>query len=230
MPPPAFSRRLAAEAFATSVLVFAGTGVVVFDRINGGNVTLVGIALVWGLTVAAMAYAVGPVSGAHMNPAVTVGLALARRFRWAEVPGYVLAQIGGAIVGSLLLAAVTRFAPDAGLGLTRPFRPDRGWECLALEVWLTGLLVYVVLGLGVEAKAVGGLVVGGVIALEVLLGGPVSGASMNPARSLAPAAVSGNFDFLWVYLVGPLAGAALAVPACRLTQRPGCCTAAEGCG
>ncbi len=208
------SRLFAAEWFATFVLVFGGTGVVVVNGLSDKSVTLVGIALTWGLLVATMAYAVGPVSGAHMNPAVTLGLAVAGRHPWRLVPGYMIAQVGGAFTASGLLWLFIRKAPHLGLAPTLPFDPNWAVECFGLEVWLTGVLVFVVLGLSTaraDIRPVAGFVAGAVISLEVLFGGPVTGASMNPARSLAPAVVGGTFDFLWIYLTAPFAGALLAV-------------------
>ncbi|MBA4067018.1 MAG: aquaporin [Isosphaera sp.] len=209
-------RPLVAEWLATFVLVFGGTGVVVVNGLSDKAVSLVGIALTWGLLVATMAYAVGPVSGAHMNPAVTLGLAVAGRHPWRLVPGYMLAQCLGAFAASGLLWALTRKAPHLGLAPTLPFHPDWAGECFALEVWLTGVLMFVVLSLSAarpEIQPLGGFVAGGVISLEVLFGGPVTGASMNPARSLAPAVVGGTLDFLWLYLSAPFLGAVLAVAA-----------------
>jgi aquaporin Z len=206
-------RRLLAEGFGTFLLVFGGTGVVVVNGLSNGAVTLVGIALTWGLLVAALVYAFGPVSGAHINPAVTLGLATAGKFPWKDVPSYIFAQCVGAITASLLLAILTQKEPPADLGTTKVFR-DWVWECFVLEVWLTGMLVFVVLSLGNTAPSVqtlGGFIVGGVITLEVAFAGPITGASMNPARSLGPAVVSSKFEYLWLYLIAPPIGALVAV-------------------
>ena len=216
-------RRLAAEWFATFVLIFGGTGVVVVNGLSDKAVTLAGIALTWGLLVASMAYAVGPVSGAHMNPAVTLGLTAAGMFPKKDVPGYLLAQCGGAFTASLLLAFLTRKASHLGLAPTQPFDPNWVWECFIFEVWLTGVLVYVVLALSTarpEIQPLGGFIAGGVIVLEVLFGGPVTGASMNPARSLAPAVVGGKLEYLWLYLTAPFVGALLAVVLWKLMHAP----------
>jgi aquaporin Z len=221
-------RLLAAELFGTFVLVFAGTGAIVFDSVNPGKIGHVGIALTFGLVVLAMVYAVGSVSGAHLNPAVTVGLWLARRVPGSRVLPFVAAQCAGAFAASALLFAMYPDHPT--LGATLPHGPP--WHSLVLEVWLTAVLVFVILALAVADPAVrplGGVIVGAVIALEALFAGPISGASMNPARSLAPAVVSGALDHLWVYLAAPLVGALVAVPACACVQRPGCCANAEEC-
>jgi len=216
------SRRLFAELFGTFVLVFAGTGAIVFDSVNPGKIGHVGIALTFGLVVLSMAYAVGSVSGAHLNPAVTVGLWAARRVPGKQVLPFVAAQIVGAFAASGLLFAMYPEHPT--LGATLPHGP--AWHSFVLEVWLTAVLVFVILAVTIaepSVRALGGLIVGAVIALEAMFAGPISGASMNPARSLAPAITSGSLEHLWVYLVAPLVGAALAVPTCAIIQQPGCC-------
>lgn len=221
------TRRLFAELFGTFVLVFAGTGAIVFDSVNPGKIGHVGVALTFGLVVLAMVYAVGSVSGAHLNPAVTVGLWAARRVPGRQVAPFVAAQLAGAFAASGLLFAM--YPDHATLGATLPHGPP--WHSFVLEVWLTAVLVFVVLAVSIaepSVRVLGGVVVGAVIALEALFAGPISGASMNPARSLAPALVSARVEHLWVYLVAPLVGAALAVPACSIIQRPGCCRAG-GC-
>jgi aquaporin NIP len=220
-------RPLIAEWFSTFVLIFGGTGVVVVNGLTNGGVSLVGIALTWGLLVATMAYAVGPVSGAHMNPAVTLGLAYAGKHSWKFVPTYILAQCAGAFTASLLLALLTRQAAHLGLAPTGPYTPADGspwvWECFVLEVWLTGVLMFVVLSVSTsrpEIQSLGGFIAGGVIALEVLFCGPVTGASMNPARSLAPAVVGGKLEHLWLYLIAPPLGAVIAVIIWKVLHQP----------
>ncbi len=215
-------KRVAAEALGTFALVFAGTTAVVVNAT--GAVSHVGVALTFGLVVFALIAALGDVSGAHLNPAVTLAFRVARRFPGREVLPYVLAQCAGAILASL---AVRLLFPDAvGLGGTAPAGSEvQSW---ALELILTAGLMFVVLGVSTGAKEKGitaGLAVGGVVALEALFAGPVSGASMNPARSLGPALVAGQLGGLWVYLTAPVVGAALAVLACRCVREEGCCTA-----
>jgi aquaporin Z len=222
------TRRLSAELFGTFVLVFAGTGAIVFDSVNPGKIGHVGVALTFGLVVLAMVYAVGSVSGAHLNPAVTVGLWAARRLPGRQVMPFVGAQLTGAFAASALLFAMYPTHPT--LGATIPHGP--AWHSFVLEVWLTAVLVFVVLAVTIaepSVKALGGVIVGAVIALEALFAGPISGASMNPARSLAPGIVSGQVEYLWVYVAAPLAGALVAVPACACIQQPGCCACAEEC-
>jgi aquaporin NIP len=220
-------RKLAAELFGTFVLVFAGTGAIVVNDVSGHAVTHVGVSLTFGLVVLALVYALGDVSGAHLNPAVTLGFFLARRFPAGRVPGYVLSQCAGAFLASGLLRAL--FPGHPGLGLTRPAGPD--WQSFVLEVVLTLFLMLVVLSVATGAKERGlmaGVAVGAVIGLEALFAGPVCGASMNPARSLAPAVVAGQLASLWVYLTAPVLGAALAVPLCRCVhERPCCCALSE---
>lgn len=216
------SRRLFAEVFGTFVLVFAGTGAIVFDSVNPGKIGHLGVALTFGLVVLAMVYAVGSVSGAHINPAVTVGLWAARRIPGRQVLPFVAAQLVGAFAASGLLLAMYPDHPT--LGATLPHGP--AWHSFVLEVLLTAILVFVVLAVSIaepNIRVLGGVIVGAVIALEALFAGPISGASMNPARSLAPAVASGSVQHLWVYLVAPLLGAAVAVPTCAVIQQPGCC-------
>jgi aquaporin Z len=208
-------RKLAAELFGTFALVFAGTGAIVVNEVRGGAVTHVGIALTFGLIVLALVYALGDVSGAHLNPAVTLGFCLADRFPGRTVVPYILSQCAGALLASGLLRLL--FPGDSTtLGVTLPSGP--AVQSFVLEAILTLLLMFVILSVSTGAKEKGimaGVAVGSVIALEALFAGPVCGASMNPARSAAPALVSLRLDHLWVYLLGPTLGAGLAVPAFR---------------
>ena len=209
--------RYAAEVFATFALVFAGTGAVVIDAVTGGGVSHVGIAVTFGLVVMAMIYAVGDVSGAHLNPAVTVGFWLARRLPGRCVAPYVLSQLAGAFAASLALRGM--FGNRAYLGATLPAGSE--WQSFALETVLTAVLMFVILCVSTGPKEVGvmaGIAVGGVIGFEAMFAGPISGASMNPARSLAPALISGHLQSVWVYLLAPVTGAAIAVPCWRITR------------
>lgn len=200
----------------TFALVAAGTGAIVVDGLTGA-VTHVGVALTFGLVVLAMIYAVGSLSGAHLNPAVSVGFWLAGRFPLAHAGAYTGAQLVGALAASLLLRAV--FPQSTTLGATIPtVGPGAAF---ALEAVLTFLLMFVIVRVATGAKEQGlmaGVAVGAAVALGALFGGPVTGASMNPARSLAPALVSGAADGLWLYLTAPYAGAALAIGVHRLLQ------------
>jgi len=204
--------RLLAELLGTFCLVFAGTGAIVVNEAANGVVTHVGVALVFGLVVMSMIYALGDVSGAHLNPAVTVSFALARRFRWREVPGYLGAQLAGAVAASALLRLV--FPGGGALGATLP--TGGIVPSFVMEIVTTFMLMLVILTVSSGPKERGlmaGIAVGGVVGLSALFAGPISGASLNPARSIAPAVVSGHMEGLWIYLVGPTLGAALAVPA-----------------
>jgi aquaporin Z len=201
----------------TFVLVFAGTGAVVIDAVTGGQVTHIGIGLTFGLVVMGMIYAIGDVSGAHMNPAVTLGFFFARRFPARHVLPYVVAQVIGALAASLLLLCL--FGNHASLGATLP--AGSAWQSFGLEVVLTAILMFVVLCVACGSKETGimaGIAIGGVVGLEAIFAGPICGASMNPARSLAPALVSLNLHAMWVYLSAPFLGAVVAVPLWRLTR------------
>ena len=220
------ARRCFAESLGTAVLVFAGCGAIVVQSATGA-LGHPGVALTWGLVVLALVYTLGDRSGAHLNPAVTLGLTLAGRFPKSEALPYIGAQVAGAFVASALLLLL--FPDDATLGATLP----RGgvWQSFALEVGLTWFLMLAVLCItrGAAHKGITvGLVAGAIIGLEAMFAGPISGASMNPARSLAPAVVSGCVGAVWIYLTAPILGAALAVPTCRGISAPGCCTASEG--
>ncbi len=216
------SKKLVAELFGTFALVFAGTGAITINDVSGGLVTHVGIALTFGLVVTAMIYAVGDVSGAHLNPAVTFGFWLSGRFKTASVLPYILTQIAGAVFASALLHVL--FSRHPTLGMTLPAGTE--WQSFILEFVLTFILMFVILNVSTGAKEKGikaGIAVGAVIALEALFAGPICGASMNPARSLAPALVSLKFQSLWLYLIAPVAGATLAVLSCRCMQDKSCC-------
>lgn len=212
-----------AEIFGTFALVFAGTGAIVINDASGGAITHVGIALTFGLIVLAMIYTVGDVSGAHLNPAVTIGFWAAHRLPGREVPAYLASQITGAVLASALLRVL--FPGDKLLGATLPAGSDM--QSFILEGVLTFILMLVILNVSTGANEKGitaGIAVGAVIALEAMFAGPICGASMNPARSLAPALVSGHFEHLWIYLAAPPLGACAAMFACRCIREKGCCT------
>lgn len=192
---PSLSRRLLAEAFGTFCLVFAGTGAVVVDEVTGGGVTHVGVAATFGLVVMVLSYALGRVSGCHINPAVTLGLWAAGRCDRSLVLPFIGSQCAGACVASGVLRVLF---PDSGtLGATIPAGSDL--QSLGFEFVLTLILMFVILSVssgGHAEQLLGGIIVGGVIGLEALFAGPISGASMNPARSLGPAVVSLHFGAL----------------------------------
>jgi len=221
-------KRFVAEAIGTFTLVFAGTGAIVINDTTGGAVTHVGIALTFGLVVLAMIYALGDVSGAHLNPAVTLGFWAARRFPVRDVVPYLISQCLGAFAASAMLRFL--FPVNATLGATLPAGP--AMQSFVLEIVLTAILMFVILNVSTGAKEKGvtaGIAVGAVIALEALFAGPICGASMNPARSLAPAVVSGHWEHLWLYLAAPILGALAAVLACRCVQAEGCCSTVGSC-
>ncbi len=212
-------RALAAEVLGTFALVFAGTGAIVVNDASGGAVSHVGVALTFGLVVLAMIYAVGDVSGAHLNPAVTLGFLAAGRFERRLVVPYLAAQCVGALLASLAMWLL--FPSHPTLGATTPSGP--AVQSFVMEGILTFLLMFVILSVATGAKEKGvmaGVAVGAVIALEALFAGPVSGASMNPARSLAPALVSGRIDHLWLYLAAPVLGGWIGVLAHECVRAP----------
>ncbi len=208
---PLFNRAFA-EFLGTFFLVFSGTGAIVVNEVSGGVVTHAGVALTFGLVVMAVIYAIGDVSGAHINPAVTVAFWLAKRFRGSDVAPYIGAQCMGALAASVALRVM--FPSAETLGETIP--AGGAMQSFVLEVILTFMLMFVILAVATGAKEKGvmaGVAIGGVIAFEAMFAGPISGASMNPARSLGPAVVNGQLDSIWIYLAAPVVGAALAVPA-----------------
>lgn len=216
-------KKCAAELLGTFSLVFAGTGAIVTNDVSSGTVSHVGIALTFGLVVLAMIYALGDVSGAHLNPAVTFGFWMARRFPAHQVLPYILSQCLGAFLASASLRLL--FPLHATLGATLP--TGSALQSFILESILTWLLMFVILCVSTGSKEKGitaGVAVGSVVGLEALFAGPISGASMNPARSLAPALVALHLDNLWIYLVAPTFGAFLAVFTCRYVQTEGCCS------
>ena len=217
-------KKLFTEFLGTLGVVFAGTGAIVVND-QTGALGHAGIALTFGLIVLAMIYCFGDISGAHMNPAVTIGFAAAGRSEWRTVPGYIGAQLLGAFAASGLLRFL--FPGSTHLGATFP--AGSATQSFVLEIILTFFLMLVVLSVSTGAKEKGvtaGIAIGAVIALEAMFAGPICGASMNPARSLAPALVSGHFGHLWIYIAAPVLGALLAIPACCGVREPGCCRAA----
>ena len=218
--------KLAAEAFGTFALVFTGTGAIIANETSGGAVTHVGIALSFGLIVLAMIYALGDVSGCHLNPAVTVGFLVARRFEGRRVVPYIVSQCLGAVFASITLRLM--FPSHLTLGATVP--AGTALQSFVLEFILTLMLMFVILSVSTGSKEKGvlaGVAVGAVITLEALFAGPISGASMNPARSLAPALISLRLDSLWIYLMAPVLGASAGALACRCIQDPACCQSVE---
>ena len=211
-----------AEFIGTFAMVFCGTGAMTINEVTGGDVTHVGIGITWGLIVMAMIYAFGEISGAHFNPAVSIAFAYAKKFSWKEVPRYIFFQIAGAFAASLLLMWL--FPKSELLGATIPSVDV--WRAFVLELILTFFLMVVIINVSTGSKEVGmmaGIAIGGVVLLEALFAGPITNASMNPARSLAPNIVSGNIEGIWLYILAPIIGALLAVVSCKFVKHENCC-------
>src|SRR3954462_11291580 len=205
---PALGRRAAAEGLAAFALVFAGCGAIVTNATHQNTLGSVGISLVFCLVIMVMIYATGHLPGAHINPAVTIAFTLTRHFPTREAVAYIAAQCAGAITAALVLLAVWPSQP-AELGATVP--SVGVGSALVYEVILSAFLMFVIMAVAPDPRAVGAaaaIAIGGTIGFDALFGGPVTGASMNPARSLGPALVSGTWTDFWIYLVGPVLGAA----------------------
>ena len=210
-------RRGLAEFIATFGLVFAGGGAIVINEVSGGKVTHVGVALTFGLIITVMVYATGHISGAHINPAVTLGFAITRHFPWRRLPVYWLAQLSGAFSAALVLRGL--FGLVADLGATLPSGSPT--QSFALEVLLTFFLMFVIMAVATDNRAVGSsaaLAIGATVGLEALFAGPISGASMNPARSFGPALAAGVLTDQWIYWLAPALGAVLGAFAYQLCR------------
>ena len=216
-------KKYISEFIGTFALIFCGTGAMVVNEVtNGVDLTHIGVAITWGLIVMAMIYAFGEISGAHFNPAVTISFAYAKKFSWKEVPKYIIAQLLGALLGSVLLWIL--FPESEYYGATLPSIVP--WKAFILELILTFFLMLVIINVSTGSKEVGvmaGIAIGGVVLLEAMFAGPITKASMNPVRSIAPAIVSGHFEHLWLYILAPVVGALLAVISCKLVKDDNCC-------
>ncbi len=217
---PGLARRVAAEALAAFALVFAGCGAIVTESVHHGALGSIGIALAFGLVIMVMVYATGHLSGAHINPAVTIAFALTRHFPPREAAAYVAGQVAGAAAAAFLLLAVWPSEP-AALGATVP--SVGVGSALVYEALMTAFLMFVIMAVATDTRAVGAaaaIAIGGTIGLDALFGGPITGASMNPARSFGPALASGTWTEFWIYVVGPVAGAAIGALAYQLVRKP----------
>ena len=217
-------KRYYAEIIGTFAMVFCGCGAMTINEITNGSISHVGVAITWGLIVMAMIYAFGETSGAHFNPAVTLGFAYAKKFPWKDVPKYIFSQVAGALLAILLLWIL--FPESQSFGHTHPAEGFAPYKAFILELILTFFLMVVIINVSTGSKEIGtmaAIAVGSVILLEAMFAGPMTKASMNPARSLAPALISGNLNHLWLYLTAPFIGAILAVMSCKLIKDDNCC-------
>ncbi|OGQ10307.1 MAG: aquaporin [Deltaproteobacteria bacterium RIFCSPLOWO2_12_FULL_43_16] len=215
-------KKYLSELIGTYGLVFCGTGAIIINDITGGAVTHAGIAATFGLIVMAMIYAFGDISGAHINPAVTIAFWFSGRFPGKEVLPYAISQLIGALLASGTLKAL--FPGHLTLGATIP--SGSATQSFFLELILTFFLMLVIINVSTGSKEKGvmaGIAIGSVVLLEAMFAGPICGASMNPARSIAPALLSGQIQHLWVYITAPLAGAALAILGCKGVKDKECC-------
>lgn len=213
---PGLARSLGAEAIGTFALVYVGCGAIMVDA-DSGELGSVGVALAFGLVIMVMVYAVGHISGAHLNPAVTLAFALRRHFPRGRVPVYWAAQIGGATAAAIALRV--SLGDVADVGATTPSGSDA--QAFFSEAVLTAFLLFVIMAVATDTRAVGeaaAIAIGGTIAIASLVAGPISGASLNPARSLGPAIASGATISLWIYLLAPLVGGAVGAVAYELVR------------
>ena len=211
-------RSLLAEAIGTFALVFAGCGAIVVDA-KTGALGHIGVAFTFGLVIMVMIYALGRISGAHFNPAVTFAFAVTRHFPWTRTLGYWVAQAAGALTAAAVV--VGSLGSHAHDGATLP-SGSQG-QAFLWELVLTFFLMLVIMAVATDTRAVGeaaAIAIGGTVGLDAMFGGPVTGASMNPARSLGPAVVSGDLHALWVYLLAPPLGATLAGLTYQFLRQP----------
>lgn len=217
---PNLARRALMEAIGTFALVTAGCGAIIANTTHAGSIGGVGVSLTFGLVIMVMIYAGGHLSGAHYNPSVTIAFTLARHFPLRDALAYIAAQLIGATAAALLLLAAWTSKP-AHLGATLP--SVNNGTALAYEIVLTAFLMFVITAVATDTRAVGAaaaIAIGGTVGLDALLGGPITGASMNPARSFGPALASGTWSSFWVYLIGPVIGAAIGVFTYGLVRGP----------
>lgn len=213
------TRKFLSELLGTFGLVFTGCGAVVVNEISGGAIGHLGICTIFGLVVMAMVYSFGDVSGAHINPAVTIAFWLSGRFPLKEVGPYVLAQCIGAVLASILLIYLF---PNDTTSLGATLVSGAILQSFVFELVITFILMLTIIMVATGSKEVGtlaGIAIGAIVAVLALLAGPITGASMNPARSLGPALISGNLTDLWVYIVAPIIGAALSVPVSNVLKK-----------
>lgn len=211
-------KKYLAESIGTFALLFCGTGAIIINQQSGGVITHVGVALTFGLIVMAMIFSLGNISGAHMNPSVTTAFVMAGQFKLTKALPYIACQLVGGISASLLLRFL--FPDNATLGATIP--SGSALQSFSIEVALSFILMLVILNVAKGSKEQGmfaGIAIGATVMLEAMFAGPVSGASMNPVRSLAPALVSGRLEYIWIYLTAPFLGTAMAVPVWKYLKK-----------
>ena len=217
-------KKLIAETIGTFALIFCGCGAMTINEITGGSISHVGVATVWGLIVMAMIYAFGETSGAHFNPAVSIAFAYAKLFKWKDVPFYITAQSIGAIAAIGILWFL--FPESQFLGETKPMEGFPAYKAAILEFILTFFLMVVIINVSTGSKETGtmaAIAIGGLILLEAMFAGPITKASMNPIRSIAPAIFTGQFQYLWLYISAPILGALTAVLSCKWMKDDQCC-------
>jgi len=222
MPSLNFVRKVVAEIIGTFFMIFAGCGSVVIDKKTNGSITHLGVSLAWGMVVMIVIYTLGHISGAHLNPSVTLAYAVVRRFPWNQVPAYMGAQVFGSIAAGFVLRLM--FGEVAHIAATVP--TGSAMQSFVLEILITFFLMFVVSAVATDTKAIGelaGLAVGTTVAMNVIFAGPISGASMNPARTIGSAVAGNKYTNIWVYMVAPPVGAvmgAMAYNMIRLTDKP----------
>jgi aquaporin NIP len=215
---PSLARRALMEGIGVYALVVAGCGAIITNTVHAGSLGSVGVSLVFGLIIMVMIYAGGHLSGAHYNPAVTTAFAVGRHFPLHEAGVYIAAQLTGAVAGAATLLALWTDKP-ANLGSTVP--SVGVGSALVYEILLTAFLMFVITAVATDTRAVGAaaaIAIGGTVGLDALFGGPITGASMNPARSFGPALMSGTWTDFWIYIVGPVVGAVIGVLAYEVVR------------
>jgi aquaporin Z len=211
-------KKYLAELLGTYAMVFAGTGAIIIDQQTHGSITHVGIAITFGLVIMSMIYTFGDISGAHLNPAVSIAFTLAKKFPVKQLLPFIISQLSGAVLASLTLKFL--FPENQFLGTTLP--AGSASQSFILEFILTFFLMLVIINVATGSKERGlfaGLAIGSIVGLEAMFAGPICGASMNPARSFGPAIISGHIEFLWIYLTATTLGAAMAIPVWKLLTR-----------
>jgi len=222
LPSVTFVQKVVAEIIGTFFLIFIGCGSVVIDKKTNGSITHLGVSIVWGLAVMIIIYSIGHISGAHLNPAVTLAFAAVRRFPWTQVPAYIGAQVFAAISAGFVLRLM--FGDVAYIGATVPSGSDM--QSFFLEIFVTFLLMFVISAVATDTRAIGelaGMAVGATITMNVAISGPISGASMNPARTIGSAVAGNKYTSIWIYMVAPVLGAiigAMSYNMIRLTDKP----------